>query len=346
MTLALQLGRQTGLVKQAIGARAMYVARQLLRQGQHAGTPLKTLARQVSRELPAAVQLPTRQSVAPARIELLQSLLRTRTRALDQLPLQPRLLEALRARVPVLAEDPRLRYAMRLEDLAQRFGVTPDQLRDKVRLLGATAATNASSALGVSNPLELQTIPWRRIRVGARDYLLDRHGLVPPGSPRHTGLHRNTPRRRFQPQLSPADPQTLYKGQVTGQHGLPTEYAEAGQPIWFSGHPEVSMGYTHNLPQAQLLELPAAAVQRWGSLGPFTRHIAVDARQPTWNSWWRNFRSRFSPPAGQNRAWARSPYYERVGTMPATPQELLAPAKIWKPLPQSPGEWYLAKKPF
>lgn len=142
------------------------------------------------------------------------------------------------------------------------------------------------------------------------------------------------------------EPTSLYKGIATHDNSLAPIAQSfdgkglAGQPAWYSGHPEVSADYARYKSNGVVLQRPLAAVKQDGPVGPFSRHIMTDSRGmddissvPVFNSTARK--------AGTT-AEAESPYYERVGTWPASPRDLLKGSKVWRPHPTIPNQMYQA----
>ena len=140
------------------------------------------------------------------------------------------------------------------------------------------------------------------------------------------------------------EPTSLYKGISTEDNSLaPAPWSLYGKgptgPAWYSGHPEISAGYAKKY-NGIMLQRPLAAVKQDGPVGPFSRHVGVDTRAmddissvPAYDSTARR--------AGLS-AEAESPYYERVGTWPASPRDLLKGSKVWRPHPTIPNQMYQA----
>lgn len=142
------------------------------------------------------------------------------------------------------------------------------------------------------------------------------------------------------------EPTSLYKGLPTHKGSLAPNVRShdgaelAGQPAWYSGHPEISAEYAMKGSNGAVLQRSLDTVKRDGPVGPFSRHIMTDSREmddissvPVFNSTARR--------AGTT-AEAESPYYERVGTWPASPRDLLKGSKVWRPHPTIPNQMYQA----
>lgn len=174
---------------------------------------------------------------------------------------------------------------------------------------------------------------WLRPKTVPRDF------SIPDLSFSALPIPRNKkPEINFYSQVSSDTPQPNHSLLFKGVNTEPRSYvprpgvvrgtteAAAGNPIWYSGFPEISAGYGD---ANTMLEVPQSSVAAMGPLSLPSRHVMQDTRGMTQAQ---------LDVLNANTVKSDSPVgYESVGTMPADPRKLLTGAKIWKRVPNQTG---------
>jgi hypothetical protein len=118
----------------------------------------------------------------------------------------------------------------------------------------------------------------------------------------------------------------VYKGETgSGVKGLPK-----GDPMWWSGFPEVAAGYTRKAQGARVLQTTADDLAKLGPVSQFTPHVAKDNRvHSRLAKWLKGEAGPTTQAAGRNQAWGNNPNYEMVATVPKSVDDLMRVSKTY-----------------
>jgi hypothetical protein len=111
------------------------------------------------------------------------------------------------------------------------------------------------------------------------------------------------------------------------------QLAAAGEPLWYSGRPDVPLGYLSNYKMPALAVTDERTLKTFGPTGPLHHHVARDTRNLSADA----ARKLPMAAAARNKEWAVLPDYEQVTTTPNM-RTFVTSQQLFRPSPSDPSK--------